>query len=272
MDVHLILDTETPRGETLSVAGGVAAVYSARSPDKQTRNEDAAAVVSAGSRAGILVVADGLGGERAGEQASRLAVAELIASLEEVPQEEASLRAAILNGFERANRAVCELGVGAATTMTVAEVQDSTVRPYHAGDSMILLVGQRGKIKLQTVPHSPVGYAVESGMLDEAEAMHHAERHLISNTLGSPDMRIEVGSAIRLAPRDTLLLASDGLPDNLHTHEIVDRIRCGPLAEVIRRLADDCRRRMLHREPGQPSKPDDLTFIAFRRRLVRQAH
>jgi len=43
MDVHLILDTETPRGETLSVAGGVAAVYSARSPDKQTRNEDAAA-------------------------------------------------------------------------------------------------------------------------------------------------------------------------------------------------------------------------------------
>ena len=146
----------------------------------------------------------------------------------------------------------------------MAEIQGRTVRPYHVGDSMVLVVGQRGKIKLQTVSHSPVGYAVESGMLDETEAMNHAERHLVSNIIGAADMRIEIGPTIELARFDTLLLASDGLFDNLHVDEIVQRVRKGPLKRVIRTLAEDCRRRMLDAEDDQPSKPDDLTFVAFR--------
>ena len=80
------------------------------------------------------------------------------------------------------------------------EISNGSVRPYHVGDSVILLVGQRGKIKLQTVSHSPVGYAVEAGVLDEVEAMHHQDRHVVSNFIGSPEMRIEVGAPLRLAP------------------------------------------------------------------------
>ena len=51
----------------------------------------------------------------------------------------------------------------------------------------------------------------------------------VSNVLGASDMRIEVGSQRRIAPRDTLLIASDGLSDNLHTEEIVALLRTGPL-------------------------------------------
>ncbi|MDH3520454.1 MAG: SpoIIE family protein phosphatase, partial [Myxococcales bacterium] len=127
------------------------------------------------------------------------------------------------------------------------------------------LVGQRGKLKLQTIAHSPVGFAVEAGMLDESEAMHHEDRHIVSNMLGAPDMRIEVGSARRLAPRDTLLLASDGLSDNLRTDEIVQRIRTGSLEEGARRLVRAARRRMDAPIEGEPSKPDDLTFVSYRR-------
>jgi len=169
-----------------------------------------------------------------------------------------------MNGIERANEAVLELGVGAGTTLAAVEVQDGTVRPYHVGDSTILLVGQRGKLKLQTIAHSPVGFAVEAGVLDESEAMHHEDRHFVSNMLGVADMRIEVGSARRLARRDTLLVASDGLSDNLHKDEIVERIRTGPLAVVAERLVRDARRRMEAPIEGEPSKPDDLTFVAFR--------
>ena len=264
MDAQLFFQADMPHGELCPLAGGQVAVFSARSSGKETPNEDAAAVISVNGEAGILVVADGLGGSPAGEQASCLAVRELMASIREAPGDDPSLRAAILNGIENANRTVSGLGVGAATTMAVAEIRDRTVRPYHVGDSMILLVGQRGKIKLQTVSHSPVGYAVEAGMLDETEAMHHAQRHVVSNVIGTPDMRIEVGSTIEMARYDTLLLASDGLFDNLHTEEIVERIRKGPLKRVMRSLIDDCRRRMQIAEPGQPSKPDDLTFVAFR--------
>ncbi len=95
--------------------------------------------------------------------------------------------------------------------------------------------------------------------------MHHEDRHLVSNMLGMPDMRIEVGSALELGRFDTLLLATDGLFDNLHTQEVVDRVRKGSLTGVAQRLVDQCRRRMQESKPGLPSKPDDLTFILFRR-------
>jgi serine/threonine protein phosphatase PrpC len=114
------------------------------------------------------------------------------------------------------------------------------------------------------VPHSPVGCAVEAGLIDEDEAMHHDERHIVSNVIGAADMRIEVGSALRLAPRDTMILASDGVLDNLHIEEIVSRIRKGPLDDAAGKLAKHSRRRMIEPREGDPSKPDDLTFIAFR--------
>jgi serine/threonine protein phosphatase PrpC len=129
---------------------------------------------------------------------------------------------------------------------------------------MMLVVGQRGKIKLQSVPHSPVGYGVESGFLDETEAMFHEERHIVSNVVGTPDMRIEVGPTLELASKDTLLIASDGLWDNLHLEEIVEAIRKGPLHRVVSLVADKCDQRMRNGVENAPSKPDDLTFILFR--------
>jgi serine/threonine protein phosphatase PrpC len=82
--------------------------------------------------------------------------------------------------------------------------------------------------------------------------------------LGAPDMRIEVGTQRRIAPRDTLLLASDGLSDNLRTEEIVALLRTGPLDAACERLAEVARARMQAPGAGEPSKPDDLTFVAYR--------
>jgi hypothetical protein len=59
-------------------------------------------------------------------------------------------------------------------------------------------------------------------------------------------------------------LASDGLFDNFYVEEIVARIRKGPLPGAVCRLAHDARQRMTEPADGQPSKPDDLTIIAFR--------
>jgi len=253
-------------GELRSVAGGAAAVCSMRCPSKESSNEDAAALIPAGDAAAVLVVADGVGGERAGAQASEIAVRCLKDAVSQFDEDEAGLRAAILDGIERANGAVQELGVGAATTLAAVELRDGWARPYHVGDSMILVVGQRGKIKLQTVAHSPVGFALEAGVINERDALHHEERHVVSNVLGTRDMRIEVGSALRLAHHDTLLIASDGLFDNLHVDEIVERIRKGPIASCASRLAADARRRMTEPAAGEPSKLDDLSFVIFRRR------
>ncbi len=266
-----LLDQRMQRPMRLAVAGGHAAVLSDRSPDKQTANEDALAVVDLGPRSGVLILADGMGGTRAGEAASKAAVevvAAALGPLEELARagqmEESNLRAGVLTGIEQANAAVRSLANGSGTTLVVAAVHEGVVRTYHVGDSLALLVGGRGKVKLQTVSHSPVGLAVEAGILNADDAMHHAERHLVLNMLGSDEMRIEMSSPMTLAARDRLLLASDGLSDNLFEGEIIEAVRHGRAEQAAQRLADAARQRMIQPATGQPSKPDDLSLILFR--------
>lgn len=248
--------------------GGSVAIFTTRSPHKETPNEDVAALWPIGQTSGVLAVADGLGGHAGGERASRLATEALQKSLQAAPPaadgEPTDLRAAILDGIEAANQSVRDLGTGAATTMALVEIQDRTIRPYHVGDSAILVTGQRGKVKLQTIPHSPIGYAVEAGLMKEEEAIHHEARHVISNVIGSDQMRIEIGAPLEMAPRDTLLIASDGLFDNLLPDEIIEAVRSGPLEEAITGLIETAQERMAAQEGTAPCKPDDLTVIAYR--------
>ena len=250
--------------EQHAVVQGTVGVFTTRSPGKETDNEDAAAIVPVNERSAILAVADGLGGHQAGAEAAELALKVLVESVQALDGSEGILRAAILNGFEHANEQVSAMGIGAATTLAVIELAGSTIRPYHVGDSVILVVGQRGKSRHQTVPHSPVGYAVEAGLLNEAEAIEHADRHIVSNIVGSAEMRIEIGPVVQLRPRDTVLLSSDGLFDNLRVQEIIDLVRKGPLEKVMKQLSDQSYGRMTEPKSGQPSKPDDLTFLVYR--------
>ncbi len=253
-----------PQADLLALGSGTAAVYSSRSPEKAEANEDAAALVPIDDETSVVIVADGLGGLTAGDLASRLAIDCVTRAVQDGTRNGLTLSGAIVEGFERANHAVMRLSVRAASTLAVVAIHNQDVRPYHAGDSRVLVVGQRGKIKLHSVAHSPVGQLVELGFLDEREALYHEERHLVSNVVGTPDMRIEIGSPLTLSPRDTLLVASDGLWDNMYVHEIITCIRKGPLAQAVDRLVERSQTRMKHKPDLQPSKPDDLTVVLYR--------
>lgn len=225
--------------------------------------EDVAAVVSWGDRASALLVADGLGGHGDGDVASRLTVRAIAERLEDCEPDVTMIQAAILAGIEAANQELLARPGGAATTILVALIADDRVRSFHAGDSELLITGQRGKIKHQTVSHSPVGYAVESGLLDASAGFEHQDRHIISNCVGMAGMRVEIASAIRLAARDTVVLASDGLWDNLRTSEVTEVVRKGDLEAAGQRLADLCAARMATADSGH-GKPDDLTILLYR--------
>ena len=265
-DETVILDgASEPDQRCSTAAGGSVVAYTYRAPDKETENEDTVAVIPFGPQAAVLVVADGAGGLPAGKRASLAAVTTLVESLQMAMVETMLLRTAILNGIEAANTAVQELGNGSATTLTVVTVEGLTVRAYQVGDSEAMVVGQRGLVRLQTTAHSPTGFAVEAGFLDQRDALHHAERHLVSNFIGTTDMRIDVGAEVTLQPRDTIMLASDGLMDNVHVEEIIQRIRIGPPDEAVERVISLAKRRMAGASAGQPSKPDDLSLILFRK-------
>ena len=248
---------------TTEVAGAQVGVCSLRAPQGTGPNEDGALVLPLAGDLGVCAVADGFGGRASGEKAARLALEALRDSLlsRGAP---GGAREGVLSGFEAANRRVLDLGVGAATTLLAVELHGGTLRTYNVGDSMLLVVGQRGKIKLRTIPQSPVGYAVESGLLDEDEAMHHEDRHYVSNMVGAPDMRIEMTVALPLDPLDTIVLGTDGVWDNLHPEEVVEIVRAGALDEVLPRLAAAARARMESPQADAPSKPDDCTFVVVR--------
>jgi len=266
-DHQLILLDGEPAPDKLkaNIGGGEVLAYTGRAPDKESENQDTVGIIPYGPDAAVLVVADGAGGLPAGRRASQTAVAALDQSLQVAESKTMMLRTAILDGIESANEAVLGLANGAATTMTVVTIEGRVARMYQIGDSEAVITGQRGLVRAQTMAHSPTGFAVEAGFLDEREALHHEERHLVSNFIGTSDMRIDVGAAVSLRPRDTVLVASDGLTDNVHMHEINNLMRKGPLEKALDAIVNLALYRMKADSTNQPSKPDDLSIILFRK-------
>lgn len=236
----------------------------AHAADPDGVNEDSLGVLQLDPEHVVLLLADGVGGGPVGERASAQALEQLFRTIPQALLRHGDARQGILDGFDQANAAVMALGRGAATTLVVVEIQGRTLRSYHAGDSSVLVTGQRGKLKLSTIAHSPVGYAFEAGLLSERDALRHDERHLVSNWIGSPELRIDVGPSLSLSRYDTLVMGTDGLFDNLTTAEILELVRHGPLGPCAAALGAAARRRMEQPRRGEPSKPDDLSFVLYR--------
>lgn len=260
---HVLTEQTDSLVSVHSHGGWTAAYASSQHPQRDRPNEDALGWFVVDEETAVFAVADGCGGMRGGQLASQLAMQHLGASLEQVRSAPNRMRAAILDGIESANEAIRGLRMGAACTIAVVEYQGGRIRPYHVGDSKILVMGSRGRVRYESICHSPVGFAVESGWLEADEAMHHEDRHLVSNVVGCDRMRIEMGPTIPLGARDTLVIASDGLFDNVSNQDVIAGLRKGVLQRGVTGLMELAVARM-HGIEGEPSKPDDISLIAVR--------
>ena len=256
--------------KVIDFCGGQLALASFVSPDKETCNEDAIAAIELGPEHGVVIVADGLGGHQAGDQAASEIVNSIAGALRKTTAGQ-SITGTLVEAVGRANQRIMNWGLGAGSTVVVAEILDRSVQMIHAGDSCGLICSNRARVKFQTVAHSPVALAVELGVLSEAEAIAHDERNVVSNFVGFSDMKIEVGPEIQLASRDTVLLATDGLFDNATIEEIVQAIRAGQLESQFEKLITTIREQMQRACEETESniesslgKPDDLTVACFR--------
>jgi serine/threonine protein phosphatase PrpC len=250
--------------ESFATAGGTVVVFTAPSPDQAERvNEDAALLASLPLGRAVFCVADGAGGLRRGELASQMVLETLESTLSD--ENSPDLHGAVVRAFEQAHTRIAAEGIGAATTLAGVMIEDQRLRSFHAGDSRVLVSGQRGRRKLVTLPHSPVAYAMEAGLLNEQEALRHDKLHLVSNLVGIEGARIDVSSSIELARFDTVVIASDGLFDNFLEDEIVEHMRRGALLEVMTELVRETHLRMLGKGTTSAGKPDDLTILLYRR-------
>jgi len=125
------------------------------------------------------------------------------------------------------------------------------------------VVGQRGRVHHATMPHSPTGYAVAAGVLEPDEVHDHADRHYLSNCLGSTELRIEVGPKRGLSARDTILLATDGILDNVRRDDLIEAIRKGPLDAAATRVVEAAQAAMEGQGPVV-GHADDATLLLYR--------
>ena len=265
LDSFLNISAQRMEKAALYTAGpGIAAIYSCSSPVDDNPNQDQAAILPISKDILVLIVADGAGGHADGDSASARVIIEIKKAINASLKNGGEIREAILSGIENANRSIIENLSGAASTVALVEIQNESIRTYHAGDSEVLVTGLRGKIRHQILKHSPVGYAEEAGLLDESQAIMHEERHIVSNILGFDDMHITVSTSTKLNSHDTLIVGTDGLFDNLQKEEIIEIIRKGPLHKCAGSLIEKVNHRMNEPKTDEPSKFDDMSFILFR--------
>ncbi|MCB0365337.1 MAG: protein phosphatase 2C domain-containing protein [Bdellovibrionaceae bacterium] len=238
-------------------------IHSSRCPGDKVENEDSVGLMIFEDFA-LAVVSDGLGGHKGGAAASKLAVGTLNQAAlhwrKQDPKERIERREMILQAIESAHAEIKAMGIGAGTTISVAEVTSSWVRFYSLGDSFGLLMGGMGTLKFKNVEHSPVGYCLEAGAITEDDVIGHPASGVVLNALGIDPIRMEISQELELAKRDHILLASDGLTDNLKHSVICEDLRRGSMEEKMAKLVDGAHLQM-SKDKG---KPDDLTMVLIR--------
>ena len=171
----------------------------------------------------LFAVADGMGGARGGEIASRVAATALGEEVNGSGEERviALIQEANRQVFERANEDSDASGMG--TTMTVALVEDGMIAIGHVGDSRAYLI-RNGKLEQLTQDHSLVAELVRSGRLSPEEAETHPQRSVITRALGTdPDVDVDSFS-IEGKPGDVFLICSDGLTSMVDDQAILEAV------------------------------------------------
>lgn len=183
----------------------------------------------------VYVVADGMGGHRHGEVASRIAVEAISAAFHgqrelgdldaDLPSHLARLKAAIESAQAAVQGAVEEdvALVGMGTTVVAMIIEEDSAGVAHVGDSRAYRF-RDGALKQLTKDHTWVGEQVGAGLLSEEQAKVHPLRNVVTRALGGRGgVEVDV-SEISLRPDDLYLLCSDGLTGMLSDQEIGEHL------------------------------------------------
>lgn len=198
-------------------------------------------------RGHLFLVADGMGGHNAGEQASALAVAVIeqftldtlkwfLGGDERGPDAPAK---AFERAVHQADRAIVDAAAdrpdlqGMGTTLTLAYAVDDRLFVLHVGDSRAYLF-RDGTLRQLTEDHTLVSEMVRRGELAPEQSSQHRLRHVITNVVGGPQAGVRADThTLDVQADDTLLLCTDGLTDMLSVDEIVAMLASGSGAQSI---------------------------------------
>ena len=194
---------------------------------RRTNNQDYANQYINKAGKSMIFLADGMGGHRAGNIASEMAVTDLgaawvateISTINEV-------REWFAEYLEKENQQIHRIGQdeehkGMGTTLEAVAVIDDQVLFAHVGDSRIGLV-RNGEYHQLTSDHSLVNALLKAGQITEEEAAHHPQRNIITQSIGQKDELQPDFGMVTVEAGDFIVINSDGLTNMISGDEIRD--------------------------------------------------
>jgi len=210
---------------------------------------------------GLYVLADGMGGAKAGERASRMAVDSVAERVLFAQRRDSQV---LLAAVEEANRRVLEAAQGDSTlegmgtTLVAALDTGSELFIASVGDSRAYVMDDGG-LRVITDDQTWVNEVGRPLGLDEESLKHHPMRHVLTMAIGASAALSVNSYTVRLANSSLLLMCSDGLhgvvePDKLEA--MLREIRHSSLVQGCRRLVDAAK---------QAGGPDNVTVVLIRK-------
>lgn len=192
----------------------------------RSHNEDSVTILKNANNEYLLMVADGMGGHRAGEVASSLAVTHLGKRFSKISSVGSKLDAVnwLNDNANEINNEIIEYAktnpdaTGLGTTLVLALLTQDYLVFGNIGDSTGFVL-KNGHLHQVTKPHSLVNLLVETGQLTEEEAKYHPKRNVLMKALGAME-KVELDIFDVDLTSEAILLCSDGLTNMLTTEQI----------------------------------------------------
>ena len=228
---------------------------------RRTNNQDYANQYKNKAGKSMIFLADGMGGHRAGNIASEMAVTDLgaawvateISTINEV-------REWFAEYLEKENQQIHRIGQdeehkGMGTTLEAVAIIDDQVLFAHVGDSRIGLV-RNGEYHQLTSDHSLVNALLKAGQITEEEAAHHPQRNIITQSIGQKDELQPDFGMVTVEAGDFIVINSDGLTNMISGDEIRDI--------VVSDLSVEEKAKTLVRFANNAGGLDNITVVLIR--------
>ena len=197
--------------------------------------------VPVGCLPNLFIVADGMGGHKAGDIASRLTVDSVVDKLSKVNSKD--YISVITDTIIKVNKEVIDKAAesqdyaGMGTTLVVATVFDNILKVANVGDSRLYVIGE--DIIQITRDHSLVEEMVRLGGINEEEARNHPDKNIITRAIGVKENVEADFFEFSLKKGDTILMCTDGLCNMVDDEEIFAIIKgARDIVEAGRTLID----------------------------------
>jgi protein phosphatase len=215
----------------------------------------------------LFLVADGMGGHRAGEVASKLAVEAFVREFNQKLPDNANITPAgkknkttvtitpdkikelLISAIQYANGEVFKKAVlqpeyyGMGTTLTGCYVYRNKAYIIHIGDSR-LYVKRNSRLRLLTEDHTIVGELFRSGQISNDEAFSHPQRNYLTKVIGVVKDTEPYFKSIKILPEDIIIICSDGLNSMLRDKDILNIAnRYEQVKDIVKNLINEALRR-----------------------------